>query len=100
MIPLHEAFYDRLLDEGYPRLGVPRQDRIQDPEGFARNLAEVSLDYLFVSRYVTLLVDDAWPPHRAIIREMPEFQLIWTDGYSELYRRTQATNPMVEAPSS
>ncbi len=87
MMPLHEVYYSGMIDEGYPRFGLRRVGYLPNPDTFADNLRQVDMDYMFITRYLVGVLDDAWPIQRPYIQEMPEFELIWSDGNSEIYRR-------------
>jgi hypothetical protein len=87
MVTLHEAYYGKMIDEGYPRLGMRRVGYLPNPDTFADNVREVDMDYMFITRYLVGALDNTWPIQRPYIQAMPEFELIWTDGNSEIYRR-------------
>ncbi len=98
LITLHEAYYARMIDEGYPRFGLPRQGYLPNPDTFSEKLRQVDLDYLLVTQYLMGVFDGIWPPQRAFIQRMPEFELVWSDENSEIYKRLPDT--LVEAPAS
>jgi hypothetical protein len=88
MPPLHDAWNRGLIQTAnHPRLGVPIQGILPDPETFPERLVASEVDYVLVSIYIS---DVAWPVQRVVIQAMPEFELIYADGYSELYRRKRS----------
>jgi hypothetical protein len=98
LITLHDAYYARMIDIGYPRFGVPQQGHLPNPDTFTDKLREVDLDYLLVTQYLMGAFDGTWPPQRPFIQQMPEFELVWSDENSEIYRRLPDTP--VEAPAT
>ena len=91
MIPLHEVYHSGMIDEGYPRLGIRRVGYLPNPDTFADNLRQVDMDYLFITRYLVGALDDTWPIQRPYVQAMPEFELIWADENSEIYRKLPDT---------
>jgi hypothetical protein len=110
MVPLHEAYYAGMIDDEYPRLGMRREGYMPNPESFADNLREVDLDYMVITKYLVGVLEDRWPIQRPFVQAMPEFELIWTDGDTEIYRRLSDSEvadkmrnqplPIEEAPST
>jgi hypothetical protein len=91
MIPLHEVYHSGMIDEGYPRLGIRRVGYLPNPDTFADNLRQVDMDYLFITRYLVGALDGTWPIQRPYVQAMPEFELIWADENSEIYRKLPDT---------
>lgn len=86
LLPLHEAHRRKLIrgPEGHPRFGVPSAYRYNDPERLINNLDSLKLDYLFITKFN--FGEQRWAPQRDDVRSSGRWELIWQDGFSEIYR--------------
>ncbi len=86
LMDLHVAFQLNHTGGGHlhPRFGVTEPVMPERPELLGMNLKAARLDYLVFSGF-SFTDEPVWPPHYALFKELPGWQLIWTDGYSEIY---------------
>lgn len=73
---------------GQPRWGVVWPGDFEDPELLARNLRESPIDYLLVSRWDLHRIKD-WPDQRDAVHASGDWEIIWTDEWSELMSRRE-----------
>ena len=91
--PLHVA-YKTLRYGGrgeHPRFGLPRLEELDDPALLVENLRAANLDYLVFSQFSW--AEPEWPPQRAPIVASGDWQLVWSDGFSEIYRPARGAAP-------
>jgi hypothetical protein len=86
LMDLHVAYQLQYTGGGHlhPRFGVTEPVTPERPELLGMNLKVARLDYIVFSGF-SFVDEPVWPPHHALFKELPGWQLIWTDGYSEIY---------------
>jgi hypothetical protein len=87
LMDLHVAYQLDLTGGGgyrHPRFGVTEPVEPGHPEWLGMYLKTARLDYLIFSGF-SFTDDPVWPPHHEIFKSVPGWQLIWTDGFSEIY---------------
>lgn len=94
--PIHVAFREGRVGgaDGQSRFGIQELYHYNQPDRVAANLLEAGADYVLVTQYS--FGPPEWPPQRDDFLAAGIFELIWTNGHSEIYAAPGAPNPFAE----
>lgn len=91
--PIHVAFREDRIGgaEGQSRFGIQELFHYNQPDRVASNLLGAGAEYVLVTQYS--FGPPEWPPQRGDFRAAGIYELIWTNGHSEIYAAPGVANP-------